>query len=117
MAPVIEYQDFYAHCNHMPGSEKALRAGGTVVFPTTGWSATLKEHERSGPPPTSPLTLELDLVIERPSDGETIIDVLTPVELDEFRIDRPPAEYGDVYVFVDEEFGEGPGQIEVQHTQ
>jgi hypothetical protein len=114
MARVIEYKDFYANCNHMPGAKRALRVGGTAVCPTSGWTATLRAHERTGPPPVSALTLELDLVLEEPEFGN---DIVTPVQADEYLIEDPTIDYHDVYIFGDDERGDGPGQVVVVHTQ
>lgn len=114
MADVIEYKDFYANCNHMPGSDRALRVGGTVVCRGGGWTASLRPHERSGPPPISPLTLELDLVLTEPESGT---DALTPIEVEEYKVDDPAHDYNDVYIFGDGEHGDGPGGIAVVHTQ
>lgn len=114
MAEVVEYKDFYANCDHMPGKKRALRVGGTVVCPTTDWSGTLQEYQRSGPPPFNPLILELELVMEEPMSGG---EALTPVEVGEFVIEEPPLDYYAVYIFGDREHGDGPGQVTVVHTQ
>lgn len=113
MAYVTQYKDFYAHCDHMPGSDRALRVGGIVVCPTTDWSARLEPHERTGPPPFNPLVLELDLVLEEPLGAH---ETITEIEV-EYVIDKPELEYDDVYIFGDGEHGDGPGSVEVVHTQ
>jgi len=115
MARVLGYKDFYAHCDHMPGKEQVLRVGGVVKCPTDGWSARLERHERTGPPGINPLILELDLVLTEPSDAAT--DVVTDVEVEEYRDTDPVFEYHDVYIFGNEEHGDGPGQVVVIHTQ
>lgn len=115
MARVIEYKDFYAHCNHMPGSELVLRVGGTVVCPTDGWSAKLVPHERTGPAPFNPFLLELDLVLTEPTGGAG--EVITDVKVEEYRLPDPKLDHQDVYIFGDEEHGDGPGQVGVIHTQ
>lgn len=115
MSEVIAYKDFYAHCDHMPGKDRVLRVGGVVECPTDGWSAKLVRHERSGPPPFSPLTLELDLVLEEPQ-GEAS-EVITDIEVEEFSIKDPSFDYHDVHIFGDREHGDGPGQVVVIHTQ
>jgi hypothetical protein len=115
MADVRGYKDFYAHCDHMPGSEPALRVGGKVVCPTDGWSAKLRPHQRSGPPPFNPLSLELDLVLEEPGDGAA--EVITEIDVEEYRIDEPVFDYHDVFIFGDGQHGDGPGDVVVVHTQ
>lgn len=115
MARVLGYKDFYAHCDHMPGKERALRVGGVIECPTGGWSAKLVPHERSGPPGINPLVLELDLVVTEPTGG--VPEVLTDIEVEEYKITDPAFDYHDVYIFGDEEHGDGPGQVVVIHTQ
>jgi hypothetical protein len=109
----LEYQAFYAVCDHMPGADRVLRVGGTVVAPTGGWTATLEEDD--GLPPVNQLLLKLKLVITEPEGGAT--DVITPIELDEHRIEDPAIEYDEVeFVFEGPEGIEGPETIKVEHV-
>jgi len=114
MDGIVQFNDFYAICDHMPSDEKVLRAGGTVVFPTTGWSVELKKHQRSGPPPISPHTFELDLKITPPPPDATVTRVETPEKV-EFRVDARSSEYYDAYFHLVGIDGDGPGQVIVEH--
>jgi hypothetical protein len=116
MSGSVEYHDFYASCDHMPGAERVLRVGGSLTFPTSGWSAKLGPHEHKSAPPFNPLLLELDLTVAEPADGETVLEVLTPFELEEYRIEDPAIEYQQVlFHLVGRGDEEGPGTIEVVH--
>lgn len=111
----IEYKDFYAICNHMPGDDRVLRVGGTLVFPTSGWSAELDLAKQKG---INPLLLEFDLTVSAPPDGKAIEDVLTRFDLEEYRIEEPALEYQQVeFHLVDRDGEAGPGTIEVDHPQ
>jgi len=95
MGKVHAYKDFYAVCNHMPGSSdrgRLFRVGGTITFATDGWDARL-ERKDNQPVPISPLSLQLELVLSEPSGA---IDVLTDVELPEYREENPAHEYYEV---------------------
>lgn len=115
MAEVLAYKDFYAFCNHMPGSDPVLRVGGVVECPTNGWSAKLVPHKRNGPPSFNPLVLELDLVMTEPTDGAE--EVITDVDVEEYRVEKPVFDYHDVFIYGDGQHGDGPGQVVVVHTQ
>lgn len=113
----VEYKDFYASCNDMPGADQVFRTGGTVVFPTSGWSARIGRHEQHGTGPINPLLLELDLTVTEPGNGDEVLDVITPLELEEYRIEDPAIEYQQVVFHLIGRDEEGPGTIEVVHTQ
>jgi len=109
----LEYQDFYAICDHMPGADRVFRIGGTVVAPTGGWTATLEEDD--GLPPVNQLLLKLKLVVTKPQGVST--KAITPVELNEHRIEDPPIEYDEVeFVFEGPDGIEGPETIKVEHV-
>jgi len=114
MARVLGYKNFHAHCDHMPGKERALRVSGIVECPTDGWSAKLVPHERTGPPAINPLVLELDLVM---TESTSATDVITDIEVEEYKVTDPAFDYHDVYIFGDGDHGDGPGQVVVIHTQ
>lgn len=117
MQGVHEHESFFAICNHMPGADRALRVGGTVVFRTGGWSAKLREHERKEPTGINPFILYLDLVIDPPAEGMAVPEVLTPVELDEFRVEDPALEYQEVHFIVVGTEDEPPERVEVEHPE
>jgi hypothetical protein len=114
MSGEIEYEGFYAICDHMPGKERALRIGGTVVVPTTGWTARIDPYE--GLPPVTPFLLELNLTVTAPEHaGE---DVVTRIELDEEQLKPPPLEFAEVqFNFTGPEGAQGPGTITVDHPE
>jgi hypothetical protein len=110
----LGYQDFYAICNHMPGAERVLRVGGTVVAPTNGWTAELEEY--SGQPSPNQFLLQLTLRVRVPTGP--VLEVLTPIELEEFRIEDPPIEYTQVEFHVEGASDiEPPPVIEVEHPR
>ncbi|HET9197633.1 MAG TPA: hypothetical protein VFN92_05175 [Solirubrobacterales bacterium] len=110
----LGYQDFYAVCNHMPGAERVLRVGGTVVAPTRGWTAVLEQDD--GLPPVVQFLLKLKLRVTEPQDGAA--EVITPIELPEYRIEDPAIEYEQVeFVFEGPDGIEGPPVIEVEHPR
>jgi hypothetical protein len=111
---VHAYEDFYASHNHMPGSDRALRVTGTVVFVTGGWSCELRETE--GNTGINPEMLSLDLVITPPADGVAVPEVLTPVQV-EWSIDDPQTEYRQVQFRVVGTDDEPPPVIDVQHPE
>jgi hypothetical protein len=112
MQGVQAYEGFYANCDHMPGAERVLRVGGTVVFRTTGWSARLKRTE--GNTGSNPFMLHLDLVLTPPEDGG---DALTPYELEEWTEAPPTSEYDEVEFHVVGSDDEPPPILKVEHTQ
>jgi len=110
----LEYRDFYAICNHMPGAERVLRVGGTVVAPTNKWTAELEEY--SGQPSPNQFLLQLALRVRVP-DGP-VLDVLTPIKLEEFRIENPLFEYTQVEFYIEGADDIAPPPlIEVQHPE
>jgi hypothetical protein len=117
MPGIVEYEDFYANCDHMPGADRVLRVGGTVVCPTSGWSARIRPHQQHGTGPINPLLLELDLTVTGPADGEVVLEVLTPIQPEEYRIEDPAIEYQQVVFHLVGRDEEGPGTIEVVHTR
>ena len=119
MSAVHEYQDFYAIHNHQPGSDRALRVGGTVVFRTGGWAAELHAHERGGTGGINPTLLELDLVLTAPPEGDAVPEVLTPVELAEFRLENPAIEHTQVYFHLvgGDDAEDPPPPIDVEHPE
>jgi hypothetical protein len=118
MPGAVEYKDFYASCDDMEGADHVFRTGGTLVFPTSGWSARIGPHRQHGTGPINPRLLELDLTVTEPGDGDEVLDVITPLELKEYRIEDPAIEYQQVHFhLVGRDDEEGPGTIEVVHTQ
>jgi hypothetical protein len=111
---VDHYEDFYASHDHMPGSDRALKVTGTVVFRTGGCTAELREHE--GNPGINPLMLTLDLVLTAPPEGTAVPEVLTPVSV-EWSVDDPPTEYRQVQFKVVGTDDEPPPVIDVEHPQ
>lgn len=91
---IVEYRDFYAIQNQMPGADHALRVGGVCVFNTSGYSAHLEPS--AGNTGINPLMLSLDLIVEEPDPGAVVLEVLTPVTLDEWRDEGPALEYQEV---------------------
>lgn len=115
MGELLGYEDFYANCNHMPGSERTLRVGGKVTVRTGGWSAKLVEHE--GPSGINPFMLTLDLVVTKPQGG--VPDVIKTIEIEEFSVTGPTTEYQEVsfhLVGVGEE-DEPPPSMKVEHLE
>lgn len=113
MGELLGYEDFYAICNHMPGSERTLRIGGKVTVRTGGWSAKLARHE--GPSGINPFMLTLDLVVTKPQDGAP--EAIETIEIEEFSVPDPTTEYQEVsfrLVGVGEE-DEPPPTVEVEH--
>jgi hypothetical protein len=99
MSGVQEYKDFYAVCDHRPGPEPVprLRVGGTVVFRETDCSARLEDFE--GNTGINPNFLYLNLVLTPPAEGSAPQEVLTEVELEEWRPQggAPGLEYDEVH--------------------
>jgi hypothetical protein len=110
---VYEYQELFANCDHMPGADRAIRVGGTVVFRTGGWSADLRESKDQ--PGINQFILHLDLVLDPPEGAVT--EVLTPVELPQFQIDDPEIEYEEVHFKVVGSEDKPPDPVTVVHTQ
>jgi hypothetical protein len=106
-----EYQDFYAICDHMPGAERVLRVGGKVMCPETGWSAHLEPTQ--GNTGINPLLLHLDLVLTRPKGGAA--EVMTLVDIDEWRQQPPAHEYEQVEFHRSD--AKPPPIISVEHPQ
>ena len=115
MTGVERYEDFYAIHDHMPGSSRALRVGGTVVFTTGGWQAALREHQKSGPTGINPFILYVDLVLTPPDGPAT--QALTPVALDELRLEDPSLEYQEVHFKVVGTEDEPPERLDIEHPQ
>jgi hypothetical protein len=113
MQGVHAYEGFYANCDHMPGAERVLRVGGTVVFRTMGWSAKLERTE--GNTGINPLMLHLDLVLAPPANGSG--DALTPYPLEEWTEAPPAAEYEEVEFHVQGSDDDPPPILKVEHTQ
>jgi hypothetical protein len=110
----LGYQDFYAICNQTQGAGNVLRVGGTVVAPDSGWRVELDEY--SGQPSPNQFLLQLTLRVRVP-DGPAL-KVLTPIELEEFRLESPPIEYTQVEFHVEGATDiEPPPVIEVEHPQ
>lgn len=110
----LGYQDFYAICNHMPGAERVFRVGGTVVAPSSGWMAELEEY--SGRPSPNQFLLQLTLRVRVPTGP--VLEVVTPIKLEEFRIENPPFEYTQVEFHIEGASDiEPPPVIEVEHPQ
>jgi hypothetical protein len=97
---ILGYEDFYAIHDQQPGPDgtRPLRVGGTVIFPTPGYSARLERFE--GNPGINPMILPLVLVVRRP-DQETQPEVVTPVEIPEFTVDARPGQYTEVHFRLD----------------
>jgi hypothetical protein len=116
---VLEYKDFYAIHDHMPGGDHSLRVGGTVVFRTSGWSAELRPLKKTGPTGINPLIFYLELVLTPPPDGTAVSEVITPFDLPEFRYADTTLDYNEVQFKVvgspDEE--PVPDLLKVQHPQ
>lgn len=113
MSGPIEYEGFYAVCNHMPG-DRVLRIGGTVVVPTSDWTVKLDPYK--GQPPVTPFLLELDLTVTPPAGGAE--EVITRIELEEVRLENPALEYDEVqFNFSGPDGAEGPGTIKVEHPE
>ena len=91
---IHEYRDFYAIQDAMPGADGTLRVGGVCVFTTSGYSARLEPYE--GNPGINPLILHLTLAVSEPPAGAAVLDVLTSVTLEEYRVERPAQEYQQV---------------------
>jgi hypothetical protein len=111
---VDHYEDFYASHNHMPGSDRAIKVTGTVVFRTGGYSAKLCPKE--GNTGINPQMLALELEIDPPSEGAPTTDALTPVAV-EWSADDPPIEYQQVQFFVVGTDDEPPPVLGVEHPQ
>jgi hypothetical protein len=111
---IHEYDGFYAYCDDMPGgSNKDLRVGGTVVFQTRGWSVRLER--RKGNTGINPLLLHLNLVFEAPADN--VAQAITPVELEEWRIEDPQLEYEQVEFHMVGCDDDPPPVLRVTHLQ
>jgi hypothetical protein len=107
-----EYQDVYATCNHMPGAERALRVGLTVICPTTGWSVKLEPT--AGNTGINQFMLHLDLTVTPPEPGTGVEDVITPVSR-EWKQAPPALEYEQVTFHRSD--AEPPPTMKVDHTQ
>jgi hypothetical protein len=108
----LGYQDFYAICNHNSDEDRVLRIGGTVIAPNPGWTAELEEYR--GLPPVVQTLFKVKLVVTE-SNGN-VPQVITPIELPEYRVENPVLEYSQVeFVFEGPDDIEGPGAIEVEH--
>jgi hypothetical protein len=110
MSAADEYRDFYAICDHMPGKDRVLRVGGTVICPTTGWSARLEPTE--GNTGINQFMLHLDLVVTPPAPDTPVIEVRTP-ESAEWRQSPPALEYTDVEFHRSD--ADPPPTIKVEH--
>lgn len=110
----LGYEDFYAICNHMPGAERVLRVGGTVITPTNGWLVELRKYE--GQPSPNQFLLQLTLRVVVPPGP--VLEVLTPIKLDEFRLKDPPIEYTEVEFHLEGSADiEPPPVLQVEHPQ
>jgi len=89
----------------MPGADRVLRVNGTGVFPTTGWSAKLRNLE--GNAGINPKMLRLELEVTEPAFGN---EVITEQPIHEYAMSDPPIEYAEVEVI-------GEAVFEVIHTQ
>jgi len=117
MEGVISYEGFYAIHDHMPGSDGALRIGGTAVFRTGGWTAELRLHDKRGPTGINPFILYLDLVMAPPPDDQSVTQEVTPFDLPEFRLEDPELEYQEVHVSVVNSEDAPPETLKVQHPE
>jgi len=117
MSGVQDYEGFYAIHNHMPGGDHALRVGGTVVFSTGGWSAALRAHESDGPTGINPFILYLELVLEPPGESTNVPQALTPVPLEEFKLEQPTLEYREVQFIIVGSDDEAPDRLQVEHPE
>lgn len=111
MAEIRGYKEFYAICNHMQGSERALRVGGTVTLSTGGGSAKLGNPKSGG---INPDLLELDLTV---TPGQAGPDVISDVKIEEFCDENPSTEFKEVYFHLVDRDEEPPQAIEVEHPQ
>jgi hypothetical protein len=111
---VTSYEGFYATHDRTPG-DGALRVGGTVVFCTSGWSAKLRRPE--GPPRIDPFVLELELVIDPPPSDARLLQVLTPIELEELRAPDPTPKYREIHFTVVGSEDDPPGKLDVLRPQ
>jgi len=66
--------DWYAYLNIMPGTRPTLRVGATCTARTTGYRFALARQNTQG---INPKDLLLHLVIEVPTPGTTVEDVVT----------------------------------------
>ena len=115
MKGVAEYRDFFAICDHEPPAEPAIRAGGTIVFNESGWSAELVRTK--GDTGINPYLLHLDLVFTPPDEGSAQTDPLEPFELREWREAPPVREYQQVEFHVRGSDDQPPPILEVDHPQ
>ena len=117
MQGVHAYKDFFASHNHMPGSDRALRVSGTVVFATSGWSCSLCPTE--GNTGINPMMLSLDLLLMEPPPGTAVSEVLTPCPV-EWSVVDPAIDYQQVQfrvLTVRASDDEPPPVLEVVHPQ
>lgn len=114
MQGVHAYEDFYASHDHMPGSSRTMRVTGTVVFATGGWSAKLRATE--GNTGINQAILGLDLVLDAPSEGTGVTEVLTPCPV-EWSADDPSIEYQEVEFRVVGSTDEPPPRLKVVHPE
>ena len=117
MEGVESYEGFYAIHDHMPGSDRALRVGGTVVFRTGSWAAELRTRESSGNTGINPFILRLDLVITPPPEGAGVTQEITPVDLPEYRLEDPAIDYHEVHFAVVGTDDEPPERLIIQHPE
>jgi hypothetical protein len=115
MADGLSYMDFYSHCDHMPGSARVLRVGGTVRYPSEGWTAILRATD--GNTGVNPRMLHLDLVVTPPSGDTPVTRPVPEIPLDEFQIDAPAIEYEEVEFHLVGVEGDAPKNIDVLHTE
>jgi hypothetical protein len=107
-----EYQDVYAICDHMPGKERELRVGLTVVCRTAGWTVTLEPT--AGNTGINQFMLHLDLTVTPPDPDAGVPEVITPVST-EWRQAPPALEYQQVTFHRSD--AEPPPTIDVVHTE
>jgi hypothetical protein len=98
----------------MPGSDRALRVSGSVIFVNGGWSASLKGTE--GNSGINPKMLSLDLVLEPPANGSAVTDALTPCAV-EWSIDNPPIDYEQVEFRIVGTEDEPPPVLDIEHPE
>jgi hypothetical protein len=119
MPGVMSYEGFYAIHDDMPGGDRALRVGGTVVFRTGGWSAKLRPHEKKGPTGINPYIFYVDLVLTPPAEGTGVTQALERFDLPELRVEHATLEYQEVHFIVvgSSEEEPRPETLEVEHPE
>lgn len=110
---IVEFKDFYATQMTTPTKEHTLCAGGTCVFPTSGYSAHLEARRPEGNVGINPTIFYLDVVVEPPGPDEIVQEVLTPVELEEWCLNDPPREYTEVHFRLLEVVRPSPPSVDV----